>query len=246
MPGAWNLATFGPVAGSRIEPEVEELLSSLTRGERCGAVCFDADGTLWPSDVGEEFLQWLDQGRLPSRPKGSAWPEYERRLAQNAASAYAFAVEVMEGLDESQLVAWAEPFVADRFVPRIYPEVRRLVDALRQAGDEVWIVSASNAWLVRAAARQIGTQTRCVIGFDARVDQGRLTRSLITPWPVGMGKAQALMQRGVLPMLAVGNSLFDREMLEMAQRAIVVCERAAGPSEAVAMARQRGWPVQWV
>ncbi len=230
-----------------LEPSVRALVERVLQQDRPAAAAFDADGTLWPSDVGEEFLRWLEAGRLLLHPpREGAWTRYETLLADDPPAAFSFAVEVMEGIAESDLVAWSRPFVLERFVPRVYPPMRELLDELVGRGVDVWVVSASNTWVVRAAAEALGLDASRVRAFEADVDAGRVTRRVRRPLPVDEGKAEVLRAAGVRPALAAGNSRHDEAMLEGAASAFVVVEKNIPGSAGLDMARRHGWPVQFV
>jgi phosphatidylglycerophosphatase C len=209
-----------------------------------GAVAFDADGTLWRGDVGEELLRHLAAEQLlpRRRGRGGVFDEYERRVAEDPADAYAFAVRVMADLPEAQLEELCAQFFARRFRGRVFRYVGALLAALSDAGFEPWVVSASPVWPVRAGAKTWGLPPERVIGVECERAQGRLTERVLLPIPCGEGKVRRLEERGVRPVLAVGNGELDLPMLAYAERAMVV----APPGEdnlLVQAARTRGWPV---
>lgn len=207
-------------------------------------VAFDADGTLWRGDVGEELLRLLaHEDRLPSaRGQRGVYAEYERRVARDPADAYAWSVEIMRGLAEGEVMEACASLVAARFAGRLFRPVRQILSALQQAGCPVWIVSASPFWPVLAGARVLGVPEERVIGVRCPIDAGRLTGAVEVPVPCGEGKVQALERLGVQPALAFGNGELDIPMLSYAARAIAV----APPGEDNALTREacvRGWPI---
>ncbi|MFL5318725.1 MAG: haloacid dehalogenase-like hydrolase, partial [Myxococcaceae bacterium] len=107
------------------------------------AVAFDADGTLWRGDVGEDFLRLLaTEQRYPAmKGRRGIYEEYERRVAVDPASGYAFAVEVMEGALEADVHEDARTFFGRRFSGRIFRSMRELLTGLKARGYDVWIVS---------------------------------------------------------------------------------------------------------
>lgn len=229
---------------SALDAAVRAIVQAVLDGPPV-AVAFDADGTLWPDDVGEAFLRWLVEHRhVPAGANGDAWTRYQRLLAVDGAAAFGFAVRVLEGRSEAELVEWARPLVESQFVPRLYPPMRALLAALAERGHRVWIVSASAGFLVRIAAAALGLAPDRVIGVSTRVEGGRLTADVEQPVPCGAGKVERLRALKVRPALAAGNSRYDREMLAAAGRAFVVVERRAPREDALSMAREQGWPVQ--
>jgi HAD superfamily hydrolase (TIGR01490 family) len=208
-------------------------------------VAFDADGTLWRGDVGEDFLRYLAaQGLLPGRAAASGlYEEYERRVAADAAKGYAFAVEVMAGLAEAQLNAWCRDFFAQRFAGRLFAFTRPLLAALEAAGHPVWVVSASPLWIVAVGAAALGIPVERVIAVRANVEEGRLSAAVEQPVPFGPGKVAQLKSRGLKPALAVGNGEGDLPMLEYADAALVVAPHGDPGNGLVRAAQARGWAV---
>jgi phosphoserine phosphatase len=229
-----------------LAPPVRALLDDLlTRPGQGSAVAFDADGTLWRGDVGEELLRWLAAEQLLPSAQGrrGIYEEYERRLKVDPADAFAYAVEIMEDLPEGELVDLCGGFFRRRFEGRVYPWVRQVLPALAQAGYELWIVSASPLWPVIAGANFLGVSPARVIGVECARSQGRLTRDVLRPVPCGEGKVARLKEKGVRPVLAVGNGDLDLPMLAWSERALVV----APPGEDNALVKEaagRGWPIQ--
>ena len=200
----------------------------------------DADGTLWSDDIGEAFLRALaDDGALvsPEAQGIEVWAEYERRVEIDRASGFAWAVQVMAGMSEAEVVRRADA-LASAFVPKhLFPEMKTLLD--RSA--ETWIVSASNHWIVRAAAPLIGIPADRVLGIRVTVDGGRLTSTLIDPVTYAQGKADAIRQHiGRMPSLVSGDSRGDLEMMQLATGAALVVSKPKGIDPSL---RDRGWPI---
>lgn len=218
---------------------IDELVA---RGGAGRPVVFDADGTLWRGDVGEDFLRFLSQQRrLGARSEG-CYARYEELLAASPARAYAFAVEVMAGLEEQQLAAWCAEYFAARYAGRVFPFVRPLLARLSAAGFTPWVCSASPRWVVAPGAALLGISPANVIGVDCGVEHGRLTGEVLPPVPCGPGKVTWLERRGVNAALAVGNGDLDLDMLAAAERAVVVAPPDAS-NHLVAEGLRRGWPI---
>jgi len=226
---------------------IREVAQHALSGEKPLA-CFDADGTLWAEDIGEAMLRWLAAGdrlpRLRGRPWREVWSDYERRVSQDRCRGYAWAVAVMEGIEETQLVAWCREFVAAW--PNYRAAMVALLQGLHESGVEVRIVTATSEWLVRAAAVEMGLPEDQVLGIRVRVQNGVLTSEVEEPVTCRAGKVAAIEKAlGRMPDLAVGDSVGDLEMLEAAQRRLVVARRDQPRAELVRIARTRGWPIQW-
>ena len=209
-----------------------------------GSVAFDADGTLWRGDVGEDLLRHLAASAALPRYRGEGlYARYEAMVETDPASGYAFAAQVLEGMEERALVELCAAFFRRRFEGRVFPFVRPLMRALESRGHQVWLVSASVAWIIRAGALALGLKAEQVIGVEVEGVDGHLTSKVKEPVPCGQGKVAALQARGLSPLLAAGNGELDLPMLAYAQRALVVAPPDEGGNGLVLEALKRGWPI---
>jgi phosphatidylglycerophosphatase C len=222
-------------------PPVVEAVAPLTGA---GDVAFDADGTLWRGDVGEELLRTLAHQRLlPGKQGSGLYEEYERRVEADPFDAYAWAVEVMEGLPEATLAGECERLFQQRFAGKLFRWVRPLISRLHEAGHRCWVVSASPVWAVRPGAAALGIPAERVIGVTSDVEGGVLTRRVQRPIPCGEGKVVRLKEKNCRPVLGVGNGDLDLPMLAYSERALVVAPHQSPDNALVAAARARRWPV---
>ncbi|MGC4113672.1 MAG: haloacid dehalogenase-like hydrolase [Myxococcales bacterium] len=226
-----------------LEPEIESLAQEIASLGAQALVAFDADGTLWSGDIGEDLLRVLaTQKRLLDPPFADPYAHYEDLFASDPPAAFAYCVQAMKGLKVEDVEGWSLELFESKYRPRLFPGMQWLLEHFQSAGVVVSLVSASNAITVRAAAKALGVDSKLVLAVEGRVDaSGRLTGEVLPPVTCSGGKVEAIRQKlGRAPALACGNSLFDREMLEFAQRAVMVApEGSEGP--AVALAKARGW-----
>lgn len=203
---------------------------------------FDCDGTLWAGDAGEAFFSWELDHRLVS-DEIIAWarPRYAAYRAGKVSESDMCGEMVFMhyGLSENLIQAAANQFFDENFVPQIFPEMRKLVHKLQQQGCQVWAVSSTNLWMIRAAMRHFGIPHDRILASSVQVDDGIITDHLLQV-PSGSGKPDAL--RAVLkePLdIAFGNSKWDTEMLEMARTGVAV-----NPNPDLELtARQQGWRI---
>ena len=237
MDTSW-IAAFSP--GFR-----KALRSALVdaRGRRALA-CFDADQTLWAEDIGEALFRWLLAGDLLPRVAGrtDVWEDYEARCAQSLVEGYSYAVECMSGVAEADLTKWCRQMAAAW--PNHRPAMIKLANGLSAAGFEVWIVSASNRWIVQASAHVYGIPPERVLGIDAEVRDAVLTDYVLKPVTCVAGKVEAIRDRiGRMPDVAFGDSLGDLPMLEASARPFVIGRRDRRTAKLLGIAAEREWPV---
>ncbi|MBI2945558.1 MAG: haloacid dehalogenase-like hydrolase [Candidatus Wallbacteria bacterium] len=242
------LTTVPATALEGFSPAVSRRLDALLAGPP-GTAVFDADHTLWVDDVGEGFFEWLVRtGRLP-RVGGTENPfeEYVRIEKSDKLRAYGMAVTRMAGLAESDVTRWAASYFRVVFARRVYAAQRNLIRALQGKGWDVWIVSASNRWIVQAGAPYLGVAPSRVVGIDLVVRDGVLTSELAYPVTWGLGKVAAIERFiGARPDFASGDSRGDLEMMEQARRLalLVVYPKKSSQAGMRATARRRGWLTQ--
>lgn len=205
---------------------------------------FDCDGTLWSDDAGEGFFAWeLKQGVLPDAMARWARPRYADYKAGKVREEQMCGemVTMHSGLAESEVQRAAKQYFDENFVSRIFPEMRELIRRLQGSGCDVWAVSSTNEWVIRAAMKYFGIDERKILAASVKIDSGRITNRLVRI-PSGEGKPRAI--RDVIgrdPDAAFGNSRWDAEMLAIARHGFAVNPNP----DLEQMAREHGWTVYW-
>ncbi len=203
---------------------------------------FDADGTLWDLDSGQQFFYWeLEQRLVGEEVACWAAPRYRDYLAGRVGEAEMCGemVTLHAGMSEAQLERAANEFFRAEVARTVFPEMMELTRRLAESGCEVWAVSSTNEWVVKAGVRAFGIAEDHVLAAAVAIEDGRVTDRLLRV-PTDEDKANVL--KAVLkgtPDAAFGNSLHDAAMLEMSQNAFAV-----NPSpELELMAHERGWRI---
>lgn len=203
---------------------------------------FDCDGTLWAGDAGEGFLDWeLTRGVVSEDIVRWARPRYADYKAGKVAEEQMCGemVAMHSGLAESDVQRAAKQYFDENFVRQIFPDMRELVRRLRDSSCDVWAVSSTNEWVIRAAMRHFGIDEGKILAAAVKVENGRITDQLIRV-PSGAGKPRAI--RDVIkkdPDVAFGNSRWDADMLALAQNAFAVNPNP----DLETTARERGWTI---
>jgi HAD superfamily phosphoserine phosphatase-like hydrolase len=203
---------------------------------------FDCDGTLWSGDAGETFFDWeIKKGIVSTEVATSMRARYADYKAGKVSEddMCGEMVTMHRGLQESALMDAAEEFFNHAFPGKIFPEMRELVQRLRKAACDVWAVSSSNEWVIRAGMKHFGIPENRILATAIEIHDGIITDRLIRI-PSGAGKPKAL--REVVKKnvdAAFGNSRWDAEMLAMAKHGFAVNPNP----DLEAAARQRGWTV---
>ena len=223
-------------------PVTNQFLDSILRLEPRVAA-FDCDGTLWSGDAGERFFDWeLRQGDIVAdaldRSMRDRYAAY-RRGEVDETTMCGEMVTMHKGVEESKMMSAAARFFDEYFVPQIFPEMRELVRRLQENGSEVWAVSSSNEWVIRAGMKHFGLPENRILAAKVELDGGIVTDRLIRV-PSGTGKPEALRELVKKEIdAAFGNSRWDTEMLAMAKHAVAVNPNP----DLEATARERGWQI---
>ena len=205
---------------------------------------FDCDGTLWSGDSGADFFYWeIERGLIP--PEVTAWilPRYEDYKAGNVAEEVMCGemVTINAGLRESELEELSDEFFSSVVSRRIFPEMLHLTHALAAAGSELWAVSSTNEWAVRAGAKQFGIPAGNVLAAAVQIENGLATDRLVRV-PSGPAKATAIQEVIRRPVdVVLGNSIYDLAMLEIAGHAVAVNPNP----DLEKIALKRDWKIYW-
>jgi HAD superfamily phosphoserine phosphatase-like hydrolase len=228
------------------QPATNEFLNSVTILQPRVAA-FDCDGTLWSGDIGVDFFEWeltndevFPQPRrtILARSMRERYAAYKRGEVDETTMCGEM-VTMHQGISESKIMSAAARFFDEFFVAQIFPEMQELVRRLQQNGCEIWTVSSSNEWVIRAGMKYFGLPENCVLAAKVKVEQGIVTDRLIRV-PSGDGKPEVLREVVKKEIDATfGNSRWDTEMLAMAKHGFAINPNP----DLEATASERGWRI---
>lgn len=226
---------------SVIADRAQNFIDSVLRIEPKVAV-FDCDGTLWSGDAGESFFAWeIEEKVIPDKIARAVQARYADYKAGKVPEDVMCGemVTLHAGMIESDVQRAATRFFDLLFGERIFPEMQKLVRQLQSNGCDVWAVSSTNEWVIRAGMRHFGIARDHILAAAVEIEKLKITDRLIRI-PSGEGKPEAI--RSVImktPDAAFGNSRWDTEMLAISRHPFAV-----NPNPDLAKtARQRGWNV---
>jgi phosphoserine phosphatase len=207
---------------------------------------FDCDDTLWLGDSGADFFYWeIDRGLVPAELAKWAVARYADYKAGKVdeETMCGEMVTINAGLPVSLLEEAAEEFYSTvvEGSGRIFPEMQQLTHELKNAGCDLWAISSTNEWSIRAGVKRFGIPTNHVLAASVEIANGRATDRLIRV-PTDEGKARAIreMLREAVDVCA-GNSIHDAAMLELATHSFAV-----NPTpELETIAQECGWKIYW-
>jgi phosphoserine phosphatase len=233
-----------------MKPEDAKLNSPLNRADFVESVLqlqprlaiFDCDGTLWAGDAGASFFEWeLSCGLVSDETVRWARSRYADYLAGKVSEddMCAEMVTMNRGLTEADIVRAAIPFFEEKIASGIFPDMKDLALELQTLGCEVWAVSSTSEWVIRAGMKSFGIPPGRVLATAVAVEDGKVTDKVIRI-PSGKGKPQAIREViGRTPDAVFGNSIWDADMLEIARHPFAINPT----TELEGIARQRRWPI---
>lgn len=218
-----------------------EFIESVLR-LRPRVAAFDCDGTLWSGDAGETFFDWEIKRNIVSAEIGRAmrarYAEYKAGKVTEDEMCGEM-VSMHHGLSDAAMLKAATEFMTTSFPGRVFPEMLQLVRQLHADGCEIWAVSSSNEWLIRAGMDQFGIPHDRILAAKVHSENGIVTDRLVRV-PSGPGKPQALREVvGKDIDAAFGNSRWDVDMLAHAEHGFAVNPNP----DLEALARERGWTI---
>lgn len=230
-------------AGTTLSSGARQFVDSIL-AQRPRLAVFDCDGTLWSGDAGADFFYWeLERNLIPAEVVRWVAPRYEEYKAGKVdeETMCGEMVTINAGLRERLLEEEAEEFFSRVVAARIFPEMLELTRALAAAGTELWVVSSTNLWTVRAGVKQFGIPAANVLAASVHVEAGLATGRLLRV-PSGPAKAAAIAEVVRRPVdLCFGNSIHDLAMLEIAGGAVAV-----NPNQDLErIAREKAWKIYW-
>ena len=203
---------------------------------------FDCDGTLWSGDAGERFFDWeIKQGVVPAEVAQAMRARYIEYKAGTVSEddMCGEMVTMHKGMTETAMMKAASAFMKDAFPGHVFPEMQELVSRLQANGCEIWAVSSSNEWVIRAGMKAFGISDDRILAAKVELENGVVTDRLVRI-PSGPGKPKALREVvGKEIDAAFGNSRWDADMLAIAKHAFAVNPNP----DLEEAARQRGWTI---
>src|SRR5271156_1018038 len=150
-------------------------------GLRPRVAAFDCDGTLWSGDAGETFFDWeIKQGIVTAEVGRSMRARYAQYKAGQVAEEDMCGemVTMHAGMSETTIMQAASQFMEKSFPGHVFPEMRTLVQRLKQDGCEIWAVSSSNEWVIRAGMKQFGIGEDRILAAKVELEGDRITSRL--------------------------------------------------------------------
>ena len=209
-----------------------------------GIAVFDCDGTLWSGDAGADFFYWeMERGIVTPDVAERARACYDLYKAGEVdeETICGEMVTMNRGVSSQLLVKAAEQFFVEAVQQRVFPDLQDLIRRRAEQGCEVWAVSSTNDWVVKAGARRFGIPSERTLAASVHIENGCASDRLVRVPTDGL-KVVAIREVIDMPVDAVfGNSIHDQAMLEIARYPFCVNPN----SDLEKIAQERNWPIYW-
>ncbi len=240
---------ISPVKLSEILNQIDQALEHVDKP----VAAFDADGTLWSHDAGEQFFEYECKNQLVEGLPEDPWAHYRYlKSSTSKEAAYLWLAQINAGKTLAQVRQWATDCLeAHKPIP-IFSEQKKIIDHLHNKGVEVYVVTASIKWAVEPGAALYGIDHDHVIGITTRINAGIITNQQGGPITYREGKVTGLLEKtnGVAPFYSAGNSEGDLPLLEASTHLKMVIASAPKKSHPkmykieqgmIRLAQQRNW-----
>jgi HAD superfamily hydrolase (TIGR01490 family) len=239
------------VAGEASAAAAETAVPHAPEPDLTGAAFFDVDNTMM---MGASIF-WFARGLaarkyFTGRDVASfVWQQAKFRIAGRESSVDMHTVRdnalaFVAGRPVQEIADAGEEIYDELMADRIWPGTRLLAQQHLDAGQRVWLVTATPVELAKVIAHRLGLTG--ALGTVAEVVDGRFTGRLVGELMHGESKAQAvraLAEREGLDLTrctAYSDSANDLPMLSLVGTAVAVNP----DSELRAIARSRGWAIK--
>ena len=215
------------------------------QASRSVAALFDVDNTLLPGEASElRFFRFLwRRGQV-------GWGELRRTMTWLAGHVPPFSPHSLRerkvyltGKRPADIESYAKEFCQAEMIDRLSVQGRATLDAHRQAGHQLILVTGAPDFLIVPLAAFLNVPT--VFAAKPEQQNSLYTGAVIPPLPYGSGKRELILAHAqemgldLARSYAYGDSPGDHDLLDLVGHPLVVNPiRGMGR-----IARRRGWPV---
>ena len=238
------------IAGEASAAAADVEASLLTAADPTAAAFFDVDNTIMKGASLFHFAVGLARRKFFNLPQIAAFGRKQIKFVlsgsedlEDMASATESALSFVEGRRVTELVDLGEEIFADEMSDKLIPGTLALAQSHLDAGQRVWLVTATPVELATIIAKKLGLTG--ALGTVAEVNDGVYTGRLVGAPLHGMAKAEAvraIADREGLDLSrcsAYSDSANDIPMLSLVGNPVAV-----NPDSTLRQhAREVGWPI---
>ncbi len=221
---------FSKETWNEIKSKIDDALSEVPAP---WYAAFDADGTLWSNDAGNNFFDFEIDNKLLDLPP-DPWSYVYGIKAKKAEDAFLWLAQIHKSKKIDEVRSWAKKcFEAQPNYPYL-ESIKDLIEYLQFKGVEIIVVTASVKWAVEPGVEPLGISPDNVLGIKTKIAKdGTISDVQDGPITYQAGKKIALLERtkNVLPILAAGNTTGDLELIQLATHVKLAVTSATSESK---------------
>ncbi len=202
---------------------------------------FDADGTLWPGDVGRGFFQFLIKKKFLIKKFPNLQESFNLIVKENGRKyALIWLAQILDGFKLTEVQKWVKQFFTENPL-KAFLFHKCTIEFLHSKNIPVYIVSSSIQWVLEEALKKFNIPPHRIIGVRTIVQNGIITDQPVLPAPVHENKIKALHEKtqGMNPFLVSGNTPADLSLLEASSRLRLVVASAKTGSNNLSLGGDR-------
>jgi phosphoserine phosphatase len=206
--------SFSAPLWSQIKEALDQELAEM---QTPPVAAFDADGTLWNTDLGEHFFRWQIENRVLQNLPEDPWKYYRHwKNSGDPRPAYLWLAQINQGHSLDEIQEWAEAALKTIDPFPLFDDQKKLIDLFLSKNVQIYVITASVKWAVEPGAKRLGLPAENVLGVATQIKGGLIT----TEQEAGAityrdGKMRALLEKtkGIQPFFACGNTMGDYDLL---------------------------------
>ncbi|MDE0119417.1 MAG: haloacid dehalogenase-like hydrolase [Bdellovibrionales bacterium] len=214
----------------KIQYQIEEALENT---DLPVSAAFDADGTLWPCDMGKNFFQYQVEKGLFKEKIQDPFVEFNRLSQEKSRKiALMWLAQIQSGVSLEQMEEWVKDFLKENPFS-VFRFQKNLIEWMVSKNISVFVVSSSLKWVLDQALKAYPIPKNNIIGVKTQVEGGIITDKPIQPAPIHADKVEAFQRQQLkkqAPIFVAGNTLSDQALLELSSyiRLVVATARPGG------------------
>lgn len=244
---------IGKAFDTKLLVDIEASLQRRVKQNTPLFAAFDADGTLWDTDGGENFFQYQVENQvcdLPNNPMN--YYKELKKLNADPRTAYMWLAQICSGYPIQVVRAWADQALSRYSSVPIFRGSFELIDLLHKYHVNIFVITASTTWAIEPMAALLKIPRKNVLGFETEIADSIVTLNPIFRSPYKEGKATAFLaaSKGAKPFLCAGNTLGDLELINLSEEFRIVIHGANPQSELgqkelelVTHAQKKNWSI---
>jgi phosphoserine phosphatase len=200
---------------SEVWQKINNTLEQVLERDEKPIAAFDADGTLWDTDLGEAFFNYLIDNKKVTLPV-DPWTYYENLKSQHPPTAYLWLAQICQNQSIETIRKWTEASVEAQMPVPIFGAQKQLIEYFLSKNVQIFIITASIKWSVEPGAALFKLPPESVLGVETEVLDNLVTNRQKGVITYRQGKVDALLAKtfGKKPFFACGNSEGDQELLQ--------------------------------